>query len=148
MAYTYSGNPASSKVDEVHFNLGNTDPGNPIATDEECAFALGKARGNTMLAAALVAESKGLEFLYKPGTMKRGDRTVSYSDMAQHFLTWAKQVRNNVSIATTCLYAGGLSESEHQSALRDRDLPQPFVTKHLHETAGHHAVGADWSRED
>jgi hypothetical protein len=108
-------------------------PDRPIATDEECAFALGEARGNTYIAAALLAETKAMEFLYRPSTVRKGDRMTSYADMATHFLTLAKQLRNNASMATTTLYAGGLSESEHQSAMQDADLRQPAYTKHKHE---------------
>ena len=148
MAYTYSGNPSSSLTDEVHFRLGNTDPSNCIATDEECAFALAEHRGNTYLAAAMLAESKGMEFLYKPSTVKRGERTVSYADMANHFLTLAKQLRNNASLATTTLYAGGLDVGEKEAERRDTSLTQPFASKHLHEQASRHGDTISYARED
>jgi hypothetical protein len=132
MAWTYSGNPAASLVDETHFRLGDVNPSMPIATDEECAFALAEHRGNTYLAAASLAENKALEFLYRPTTVKRGDRTTSYADQAQAFLTLAKQLRNNASLATTTVYAGGLSRGEKDSQRRDTDAVQPFARADLH----------------
>ena len=132
MSWTYSGNPAASLVDETHYRLGDVSPDRPIATDEECAFALQEHRGNTYLAAAALAETKALEFLYRPTTVKRGDRTTSYADQAQAFLTLAKQLRQNASLATTTLYAGGLSRGEKDANRRERDLVQPFARVDLH----------------
>jgi hypothetical protein len=132
VSYTYSGNPNSSKIDETHFRLGNTDPSHCIATDEECAFALTENGNNTYLAAAMLAESKAMEFLYKPSTVKKGDRTTSYTDMANHFLTLAKQLRNNASLATTTLYAGGQDAGEKAAQRRDTSLVRPFATADMH----------------
>jgi hypothetical protein len=131
-AWTYSGNPAASLVDETHYRLGDVNPSQPIATDEECAFALTEARGNTYLAAAALAENKAMEFLYRPTTVKKGDRTTSYADQAQAFLTLAKQLRNNASLATATPYAGALSRGEKASNRRDTDLVQPFARVDLH----------------
>jgi hypothetical protein len=132
MSWTYSGNPAASAVDETHYRLGDVNPSMPIATDEECAFALTEHRGNTYLAAAALAENKALEFLYRPTMVKKGDRSTSYADQAQAFLTLAKQLRNNASLATTTVYAGGLSRSEKDAARRDTETVQPFARVDLH----------------
>lgn len=132
MSWTYSGNPAASGVDEVHYRLGDVRPDNPIATDEECAFALAEHRGNTYLAAASLAETKAYELLARPMMVRRGDRITSYGDAAQAFLTLARQLRNNASVATTSLYAGGLSVGEKSSNRRDTDMPPPFARVDLH----------------
>lgn len=132
MAYTYSGNPNASAIDMVHFRMGNTNPGNVIATDEECVAMLHEHRGNTYLAAAAVLETKALEFLYRPTTVKKGDRTTSYADQAQAFLATARQLRSNASLATATVYAGGLSVVEKDADRHDTGLVQPFARKHLH----------------
>jgi hypothetical protein len=132
MAWTYSGNPAASGIDEVHYRLGDVNPSMPIATDEECAFALAEHRGNTWLAAAAVAETKALEFLYRPTTVKKGDRTTSYTDQAQAFMTLARQLRANASLRTTTLYAGGQDVGEKDANRRDTSLVQPFARADLH----------------
>lgn len=89
-------------------------------------------RGNTYLAAASLAETKAYELLARPTMTRRGERMVSYGDQAQAFLTLAKQLRNNASLATTGLYAGGQSLGEKQANRRDRDMPQPFARVDLH----------------
>jgi hypothetical protein len=145
MSYTYSGSPAASPVDATHFYLGDTNPSDPISTDEECAFALGANRQNPMLAAAFLAETKAAQFAMRPSQVKRGDRTTSYGDAAQAFLVLARQLRLNASIASTSIYAGGLSVSEKLGDNLDADLPQPVVTKHLHERQPAHRP---WSQVD
>lgn len=132
--YTYSGNPSSSPTDEVHYLLGNTDPSQPIATDEECAFALIQAKGNTYLAAASVAEAKALVFALRPTTVKKGERSTSWGDAAAAFKMLATTLRMQASLRTATVYAGGLSVSEHESDADNLELVQPFARKNLHTT--------------
>ena len=142
-AWTYSGNPAASKIDETHFRLGDVNPAQMIATDEECAFALQECRGNTYLAAAMLAENKAMEFLYRPTMVKRGDRITSYADQAQAFLTLAKQLRNNASLAVATVYAGAMSVAEKMSNRRHTDQPQPFARVDLHTSRRWPSVEAE-----
>jgi hypothetical protein len=145
-AWTYAGNPNSSKIDETHFRLGDVNPAMPLATDEECAFALTECQGNTYLAAALLAENKAMEFLYRPTTVKKGDRTTSYADQAQAFLTLARQLRTNASLRTTTLYAGGQDVGEKDSNRRETHLVQPFARADLHNPRPYRG-SADEGRE-
>ena len=133
MSWTYSGNPGSSPIDETHYRLGDVSPEYPIATDEECAFALCEHGGNTYLAAAYLAETKAMEFLYKP-SIRRGDRWITYTDMANHFLTLARQLRNNASLRTTNIYVGGQSESEKKADRQNLDQVQPYMRTTLHQS--------------
>jgi hypothetical protein len=132
VSYTYSGSPAASPVDATHFYLGDTDPNNPLSTDEECAFALCQYGQNPMLAAAYLAETKALTFATRPQMVRKGDRMTQYGDAVQGFLTLAKTLRMQASLATTTVYAGGLSVSEKDADRRNTDLPQPFARKNLH----------------
>jgi hypothetical protein len=142
-AWTYAGTPQASPVDEVHYRLGDTNPANPISTDEECAFALAEHRGNTWLAAAALAETKAMEFLYRPTTVKKGDRMTSYADQAQAFLTLARQLRNNASLRTTTLYAGGQDVGEKDANRRDTSVVQPFARADLHNPRPHLATDSE-----
>lgn len=149
MSYTYSGNPNSSIIDETHYRLGNTDPSSPFATDEEVLLALADAHGNTYLAAAAVLETKAIQFALRPTMVRRGDRWTSYGDAAAAFRTHAAFLRQQASLQTATVYAGGLSQSEKQSARRDTDLPQPFARKDLHvQRAPTPAATTTLERED
>ena len=46
MSYSYSGNPASSTLDECRFLLGDTDESRPIMQDEEIAYIIDQSAGN------------------------------------------------------------------------------------------------------
>lgn len=133
MSYTYSGNPNSSLIDATHYYLGDTNPADPLSTDEECAFALATNRQHPMLAAAALAETKAAQFIMRPTSVRRADRETRYmADMAQAFLALAKQLRNNASLAVGTVYAGGQSHSEKIANRLDRDIPQPFARTDLH----------------
>jgi hypothetical protein len=119
-------------VDEVHFRLGDVVPSTPLATDEECAFALREWRGNTYLAAAAIAETKAYEMATRPISIKRGDRTTTWGDQMQAFLTLAKTLRMQAAQKDASVYAGGLSEAEKLAARRDLDLVQPYAKTGLH----------------
>jgi hypothetical protein len=129
--WTYSGNPQASPVDLVHYRLGDTNPSEPMATDEECSQALLDHGGNSWLAAASIAETKAAHFLNRPLSVKRGDRTTTYADPVQGFLLLARTLRMQASTKTTSVYAGGLSKQEHASDAGDADLTQPFARKEL-----------------
>jgi hypothetical protein len=147
MGWTYAGNPAASPVDEVHYRLGDVAPDNPIATDEECAFALCENGYNTYLAAASIAETKALTFLNRPQVTKIGERTTSYGmNPAQDFLMLARTLRQQASLKTTSIYVGGLSKMEKDSDRRETGLVQPAFTKDLH-TSGRWRGTTDIERD-
>lgn len=132
MAWTYSGNPNSSSIDATHYHLGDVNPADPLSTDEECAYALAHNGNNPLLAAADLAETKAAQFAMRPTQIRRGDRVTSYGDAAQGFRMLAQMLRQKASLASTTLYAGGLSVSEKDADRRDREVVPPFVGKDLH----------------
>lgn len=46
MSFTYSGDPASSPLDECRFILGDTDEQNPIMQDEEISYIIEQSNSN------------------------------------------------------------------------------------------------------
>ena len=134
MSWTYSGNPASSPVDEVHHLLGDDDPSQPVASDEECAYALEANKGNTYLAAADIAETKALHFVNRPALTKRGDRTTAYTFQYQGYQALALALRLRASIKFSSAYAGGIDVLEKWSQRHDLKSVQPAFTNDLHTT--------------
>ena len=49
MAFTYSGDPSNSPLDECRFILGDTDENNPILRDEEINYIIAQSGDNTDL---------------------------------------------------------------------------------------------------
>ena len=133
MTWTYVGNPLASDVSLVHFRLGDVDASNPLASDEECAQALVDARGNSYLAAAILAEAKALTLLMRPTRETRGDLTIEYRQQAEAFKLLADTLRRNANIANGGVYAGGIERGDKDANARDHSLVRPFATTHLHE---------------
>jgi len=131
-AWTYSGNPNASRVDAVHYFLGDTDPGNPVSTDEECAFELCNYGMNPLLAAASIAETKAAQFVMRPTRVRRGDRITDYGDGAQAYRMLAQSLRLKASIASTVIYSGGVDVAEKQAERADMSTVKPFATTDLH----------------
>lgn len=46
MSWTYSGNPASSKLDECRFLISDTNQSEPIMQDEEIQYIIDSSNGN------------------------------------------------------------------------------------------------------
>ena len=133
MSWSYSGNPGGSGLDLVRFRLGDTDPSAPLASDEECLQALSDERGDSWLAAATIAESKALSFLWRATRERRGGRGVAgreieYTQQAEVFKTLAATLRSQASIRTTGVYAGGIDQAEKDAARQDTTTVRPAFT--------------------
>jgi hypothetical protein len=145
MAWTYTGSPATSPVDLVRYRLGDVNPDNPLASDEECLQALRDEGNNAYLAAAAIAETKALSFLLRPSMEKRGDHVIQYQQQALAFQTFAETLRRQASIRTSTIDAGGISQGEKEAEERSGDRVPPFATVRLHEV---HRDGSVWSEDD
>lgn len=133
--WTYTGNPLTSPIDAVHYHLGDVEPSTPLASDEECTYALRMEGGNVYLAAAAIAETKALAFLRRPAMEKRGDHTISWAQQAEAFQMLATTLRRQASIRTTTVYAGGISQAEKDAARQATDTVHPFARTDLHDSA-------------
>lgn len=51
MSFSYSGNPASSKIDLVRFTLGDTQPEQPLLMDEEIQYMVDTSATDSQLLA-------------------------------------------------------------------------------------------------
>ena len=146
MAWSYSGNPATSPIDLTHFCLGDTDQNHPVASDEECYQALSDEGGNSYLAAAALAETKALQLMQRLVLTPKGVYATTLRSQAESFRLLAATLRAQASIRTTTLYAGGLSVVEHGADAAASDLPQPVFRMHLHEFPS--ITGAPSRQED
>ncbi|MFN3077019.1 MAG: hypothetical protein ABT940_09105 [Alphaproteobacteria bacterium] len=122
MTWTYSGNPASSNADTVRFLIGDTDSTDPLAQDEEIAFALAQ-RGSHYGAAAMICRAIAARFA------RLADQSVdaihtSHSQMNRAFLSQAAQLEQ-LDMTRATPYAGGLSRSGKLSVEQDEDRRQP-----------------------
>ncbi|MBC7340956.1 MAG: hypothetical protein H5U02_00620 [Clostridia bacterium] len=87
MAWTYSGNPAGSALDQVRALIGDTDQENPILSDEEILFFLSE-EGSARRAAPRAALAAAAKFA-KEADKAIGDLRISLSQKADKYLQLA-----------------------------------------------------------
>lgn len=90
MTWSYSGNPASSSLDEVRFLIGDTDTNNQLTTNEAITWALAQTP-NTYDAAALVANSIAAVYA-KQMSKTVGPLTIRYAERRDAYYALAKSL--------------------------------------------------------
>jgi hypothetical protein len=100
MTWTYAGNPATNTTATVRFLVGDTVSTDPLATDEEIAWAL-TVYSDVYKAAALVAENIATKFATMKVSVKIGPIAEDYGNRAEFYAKRAKELKNNASSKTT-----------------------------------------------
>lgn len=130
MAWTYSGNPASSPKDSVRFLIADTDADEAFVTDEEIAWSLSQVSQNIYQAASLVARSLSAKFstlsdeTIGPLQFKYAERAKNYEKTADRL-----EKQGSKSTSLTGIYCGGCDVSEKESNEYDTSLVQPEFKK-------------------
>lgn len=142
MAWTYSGNPASTPKDAVRFLIRDTVNTRPLLQDEEIAWALSECGGNVYLAGALCCEtlagSAGASTGGQVTSKKVGDLALSYASGAETATYWlglAANLRRRAG-RKALPYAGGISREGKRAQEEDSDRVPPAFTKDLHTVPG------------
>jgi hypothetical protein len=125
---TYSGNPASSPLDEVRFLVGDTNAAAFQLSDGEINYNLALVNGNSppppnknFLAASYCAEAIAGQYA-KMVDKAVGDLHISYSQLAKQFQGLSLRLRSRAALANVKVYVGGLSRSEKWANDTDSDL--------------------------
>jgi hypothetical protein len=127
MAWTYSGSPSSSPLDEVRFLIGDTNVDDQLLANDEIAYllsqngadvyaaAIGGVRGLIAKAARQVETSRQVGDLTL--TVKAGDRIAQYESLLVS-LTAEQQSRRGVGVpvmaAAVTQFAIGGMDNESQ----------------------------------
>lgn len=130
MTWTYSGNPATSALDEVRFLLGDTDTGDQLLSNEEITYLLGKYADSHQAAAE--ASRAVAAKLSRLADKEVGDLKVKLSQKASHYANLASVIiggAGNVSVVPVPV-AGG-TEADH------------FFTRETHDYSGGPTDGRD-----
>ncbi len=132
MTWTYSGSPGSNDRDAIRFLVGDTDHEDPLANDEERAWAITQ-EGNIFLSAAMVARAVGGRFTTQVD-LKVGDLAISHSKKATQFETLAKKLEARGRAKGGVPYAGGISNTDKQSRQDDTDRVTPAFSRSMHDS--------------
>lgn len=126
MAWTYSGDPASSNRDAVRFLVGDTLPADQQMQDAEIEYLIVQ-HGTAQLAAAAAAEALVARYARKVDVTD-GDTSLRFSQRADEYRELAKTLREQrASGAAPLPYVGGVSISEVEAKACDTDrFPDVF----------------------
>lgn len=144
MAWSYSGDPASSSKDKVRFLIGDTISADELLQDEEINAVIAD-QPNTTLAAAISAEAIAAKFS-REATRTVGKTSISASEKAKAYLELARKLRLQSKTEKAFKarpYAGGISENDKKIDEQDTDRADPFFERNLFENPSSSPVRRD-----
>lgn len=135
MAWTYDGDPSSSDVAAVRFEVQDTDVNAQLLQDGEVSWAILQETGNAAATPAVLTQgplfasaARCLEViavnLSRQADTEIGQMKVAYANAAKSAAQRAQELRTKAS-SFYAPYAGGLSVSEKEGWRQDTDLVRP-----------------------
>lgn len=76
------GATAPTDAERIRYALGDTDPENPVISDDEIARALADHPDEWRLAAAAIADSLTARAINNPRSLGKRDKSISWGDRA------------------------------------------------------------------
>lgn len=139
MNWTYSGDPTSSLRDEVRFLYGDTDPGDPLLSDEELAYLIA-ANVEPFPTASAAATRLAAHFARKAQEETLGRRREKYGDRAKAFRDLAEELLagpGSTGLIAASPRAPQIRKSTRDAAANDPDrAPTTFETGMMTNTNG------------
>lgn len=134
MAWTYSGDPATSVRDKVRFLVGDTDTTSQEMTDAEVDAMIADAANEPYAAAIACAYALASKYARKVDK-SIGDLSISWGQVAKGYRDLVQQLRIQAAGAAGVLapYAGGISVSDKEGDREDSDRVQPHFRTNLHD---------------
>lgn len=129
---TYSGDPTSSKKDEVRFLIGDTDSTEFLLQDGEINYLLGLYNDTAIPAAIRGCETIMAKFS-RMADEQVGQVKISYSQKAKAYAVMLGQLRQRLAIENCAPYAGGISKVDKSSNDLNANRVKPDFSKHMME---------------
>ncbi len=130
MAWTYSGDPASSDKDAVRFLILDTDTNRQLLSNEEINYLLADENSHVLFAAARAAEQVSATFSKKAG-VQVGDLKLDFGKTSAFYTSKAQELRREGSIRGASPFAGGRLISDKDAETKDTDRVPPFARRNL-----------------
>jgi hypothetical protein len=136
MAWTYSGDPASSTKDAVRFHVQDVIEADPQVNDEEIEYLLTSESSDVLRAAARTAETIAAKYARQVDksvgglSLSAGRRQEHYMTLAQNLWSKSKTVGGQ---GLPVPYAGGISEADKLQKAQDPDRVDPFFRRDLQD---------------
>lgn len=126
MSWSYSGDPSSSVLDAIRFEIQDTNSAAPLLDDGEIKYAIREevpsstpSQGEVFAAAARCCETLSRRFAAQADT-QFGSIKTTYSKQAEVYAERAKELRKRAQ-GSHAPFAGGLSVSEKESRESETD---------------------------
>jgi len=123
MAFTYSGDPAASDLDNLRFTIGDTISTNVLLNDAELNSIL--ATNTSVKGAAVVAVRRIIAIVSRQVTKAVGDLRLNLSDQIKHYKLLLSELQYSLTLSQGGPVAGGLSKSRKQTVEEDTDRVVP-----------------------
>lgn len=133
MAWTYSGDPATTPGDAVRFLVGDTNTARQELQDEEIAWLLTQEAANPLRAAARAAETLYGRYIGSSTTKHVGDMTISRTGLAQHYQALAARLWVTANSRLVAPFMPSSSRGLKHVYDQDRDRVDPFFTRDMWE---------------
>jgi len=126
MAFTWTGDPSASIIEQIRWEINDIDSTNAKFLDAEIQYAYDQEHSIFNAAARLCEQ---LQVRYSDAASRTmGPLKVDMSNMASLFARKAKALRKR-SIAFAKPYVGGQSDAKEEIFEGDSDLKQPSFEK-------------------
>ena len=136
MAFTYSGDPTASDLDEVRYLSGDTDTSEQLASDAEINYCIAR-EGNNTAAAALVCESIAANLAREVQITAGagGELKLYLQQMSEAFSKRAHDLRIKAS-AFAVPYASSISTERKEVQEEDDDRVTPMFSRDKFKNTG------------
>ena len=138
MAFTYSGNPASSSRDAVRYLLHDTSTAAPFMNDAEIEWLVSE-KPNVYRAAAQGARQLAAQLNDNVASKTVGSLTLTYSERATKWLDLAKSLENQANKGAGSAirpYSGGISKTDKELNASDTDTDEPWFYRDMWDNPG------------
>lgn len=130
MSWSYAG-PTTAK-DEVRFLVGDTDSSDPLLTDEEITYLLGKYSNGVFNASIRACETIMAKFA-RLADEAVGQVKINYSQKSESYRKMIDNLRQRMATEDMSAYAGGISKVDKRINEQNTDRVKPDFSKHQQE---------------
>jgi hypothetical protein len=138
MAFTYSGDPASSSRDAVRFLLNDTSTASAELNDAEVEWLVAE-QPNVYRAAAQGARQLATQAANGVASKTVGSLTLTYSERATKWLDIADSLDDKAKKglgSAIAAYSGGISKMDKEAIASDTDFDEPWFYRDMWDNPG------------
>jgi len=130
MVFTYTGNPDASIIEQIRWEIGDTDSTNPKFQDAEIQYAYDQEH-SIYAASARLCEQLATKYADQVDR-SLGPLSVKLTQKIDFYTKRAKELRlHGAKYATP--YVGGVSKDKEELFEDDTDLIQPYFEVGMHD---------------